>query len=357
VNILFFTGSIDWGGGTERAVTMIGNDLSRKNFNVKILSFFEGASSFYDLEPEIDLLSLQMKGKKPSLHYFNIIFRLRRLLLKNNIDVIVITDVILSLYVLPAIQGTNIKTVYRENFNYFTDLSSFKRKIARILTIKYVDVIVTLTTQDQECYESNKTIPKKITTIYNVKSLKAKQRPEKHSNIVISVGKLSKQKGFDLLLQAWHRVCEHNQDWKLWIIGAGVERQHLEIQAEQLGILQSVEFIGQVSNVEEYYQKASIYVMSSRFEGFPNVLLEAKEMGLPVVSFDCKYGPAEVVRDNIDGFLAEPENTDDLSEKLLHLMDDAELRKRFSQNALQDMRFEPDTILPQWEHTLLGLMK
>jgi glycosyltransferase involved in cell wall biosynthesis len=97
--------------------------------------------------------------------------------------------------------------------------------------------------------------------------------------------------------------------------------------------------------------------MSSRSEGLPNALLEAKEMGLPIVSFDCDNGPREVIRNGVDGFLAQPENTDDLSEKLLRLMSSAALRQEFSQNALQDTRFEPENILPQWEQMLSDLIK
>ena len=117
----------------------------------------------------------------------------------------------------------------------------------------------------------------------------------------------------------------------------------------------SVEFIGRTSEVQKYYKSASVYVMSSRFEGFGFVLIEAKEFGLPIVSFDCPYGPGEVIRNGIDGLLSKPENVDDLSEKLLILMKDSTLRKKFSQNTLQDERFEQETVLPKWEKVINDL--
>jgi len=355
VNILFFTGSIDWSGGTERSVSLVSSYLSSKNMNVKILSFFDGRSSFYDIDPKVELLSLHMQGKNPTLNFVKIVYFLRKLLLSNQIDVIVITDTILSLYVLPAILGTRVKTIYQENFNYFTDLNSKKRKYARHLIVKYVDYIITVSKGDEENYKLVRKKKGHVSAIYNVKPFKALEVANMDTKVVVTVGKLVDQKGYDLLLQAWCKVIGGVPDWKLKIIGEGVDEKRLKELKSDLGLSNSVEFVGKTNEVQKYYKNASLYVMSSRFEGFGFVLIEAKEFGLPIVSFDCPYGPGEVVRDGVDGLLAKPEDTDDLSKKLLVLMQDAELRNKFSQNALKDDRFEQETVLPKWEKVINDL--
>ncbi len=355
LNVLFFTGSMSWGGGTERSVSLISSYLSNRDFNVKVLSFFDGQSSFFMIDPEVELCSLNMQGQSPVIHYLNIIYKLRKFLIHNKIDLIVITDVILSLYVFPAILGTDIKTIYRENFNYFTNLNSLKRKFSRLLAIRYSDFIVTITTDDQKIYESKIRDMNAITTIHNVKPFKTSTEANMDSKIVLAVGKLVKQKGFDMLLHAWSKIIKHEPSWKLQIAGAGVEEEKLKTLCTDLKLDDSVKFVGKISNIQNYYENASIYVMSSRFEGFGFVLIEAKELGLPIVSFDCPYGPGEVVRDGIDGLLAEAENIDDLSEKLLYLMHDKELRIEFSKNSLADSRFEKEIILPKWEKVIRDL--
>ena len=195
----------------------------------------------------------------------------------------------------------------------------------------------------------------RLATIHNVKPFKTLDNANTDVKRVVAVGKLVPQKGFDLLLKAWHKAIQHEQDWKLQIIGAGVEENNLKSLCNSLGLDNSVEFVGKTNDVQSYYKNASIYVMSSRFEGFGFVLIEAKELGLPIVSFDCPYGPGEVVRDRIDGLLAKSENIDDFCEKLLILMQDAELRKKYGQNALNDDRFEQETVLPKWEKVINGL--
>ena len=234
LNILFFVGSIDWGGGTERSVSLISSYLAKRNFNVKVLSFFDGHKSFYKIEPKVELLSLNMKGKSPVLQYIKIAYTLRKLLKEHQIDVVIITDVILSLYVFPAIARTGIKTIYRENFNYFTDLSSRKRKFSRAVTVKYTDFIVTITTDDQKIYESKMKNKGNVTTIYNVKPFKTSEISNMDQKVVVTVGKLVKQKGFDMLLCAWSKVINQKPEWKLQIVGGGIEerkilKQFLEI--------------------------------------------------------------------------------------------------------------------------------
>lgn len=349
LNILFFIGSIKWGGGTERSVSLISSYLSNKDFNVKILSFFDGKSAFYDTDPKVELFSLSMQNRNPTLSYFNVVYYFRKFLTENKIDIIIITDVILSLYVFPAIVGTKIKTIYRENFTADSNFNSIKRGLSRKIMIKYSDMIITMTDQDTFRYQSQVKDITKVQKIHNAKAFKSSNISDGNNNIVLSVGNLRKIKGHDLLLKSWKNIVSKHPKWTLQIVGGGSEEKNLKNLAIKLNISDSVDFVGQTNNVLLYYNRAAIFVLSSRSEGFPNVLLEAKEMGLPTVSFDCPFGPREVIREGIDGLLAEPEDINSLSQQLLKLIESQEMRREFAKAALNDDRFEKNNVLPKWE--------
>ena len=167
---------------------------------------------------------------------------------------------------------------------------------------------------------------------------------------LIGVGRLAGQKGFDFLLEAFSRLARHHEDWTLVIYGEGPERAALEGRIAELGLAGRVELPGWVSDIRERMWESGIFVLSSRFEGFPNALCEAMSCGLPVVSFDCPGGPAEIVRHDMDGFLVPPGDLDKLSGSMEALINDRELRERFGRRAEEVAeRFSMDRVVAQWE--------
>ena len=166
---------------------------------------------------------------------------------------------------------------------------------------------------------------------------------------VIAVGRYTYQKGFDMLLYAWARVCKQVNDWELHIIGDGESHDALAAQIKELSLQDSVVLCPATKNIKEAYQEASILVMSSRYEGFGMVLLEAATAGVPAVSFDCKCGPSEIIKDGETGFLVELGDTAGLAEKMLMLMKDKALRKKMGKAAFADSsRFSTETVMKQW---------
>lgn len=145
---------------------------------------------------------------------------------------------------------------------------------------------------------------------------------------VIAVGRLTHQKGFDRLLEAWNLIRDEFPDWKLTIIGAGEEEHALKELADVLDVTGSVGFVPPVKNMAAVYAYADVYVMSSRYEGFPMVLVEAMAAGLPPVSFVCN-GPDVIIRDGVDGFLAPQGDTDTLASRLAEIMRNADKRREF----------------------------
>ena len=173
-------------------------------------------------------------------------------------------------------------------------------------------------------------------------------------NRVVTIGRYAYQKGYDLLLQAWAelsriRELENGEEWTLDIYGQGDQTDYRQLMTE-LGIdSNKCHLNGPVEDVVKAYQESSIFVLSSRFEGFGMVLIEAMACGLPVVSFDCPAGPDEIITDGVDGLLVPSGDVHALAEKLMTLMSDENLRKRLGQQARQTARrYEMTTIADQW---------
>jgi glycosyltransferase involved in cell wall biosynthesis len=175
--------------------------------------------------------------------------------------------------------------------------------------------------------------------------------------LLLSVGRLENQKGFDYLLQAFSEVIEAHPNWTLVILGEGSLRPVLEDHVNSLGIEDRVRLPGAVGNVAEWYEAADIYVLTSRFEGFPNTLLEALAHGVPAIAVDCETGPKEILRHEVDGLLVPNGDVADLAKSLDQLMGDENLRRVFGTNAIgvRD-RFSMEKIIGMWEALFEDLM-
>jgi glycosyltransferase involved in cell wall biosynthesis len=174
--------------------------------------------------------------------------------------------------------------------------------------------------------------------------------------LLLAVGRLSRQKGFDLLLEAWSTLAGQQPRWRLVILGEGPDRQALEAQIQALGLVQAVLLPGRAGNVSEWYRRADLFVLSSRFEGFPNVLAEAMASGLAVVSTDCPTGPAAIVRDGVDGLLVPVDQPAALRQALARLMHDDALRASMAQRACQLAdRLAPEVVAGRWQQLFAEL--
>ena len=168
---------------------------------------------------------------------------------------------------------------------------------------------------------------------------------------IIAVGRLGREKGFDLLLDAFACSALARSDWQLVILGDGPDRPALQDQVKQLGLSDAVRMPGVVSEPEEWLQHADIFVLPSRFEGFPNALLEAMHCGLPVVAFDCPSGPREIVQNDCTGILVATGDTEALSKAMIRLANDPALRERLGIASARDVaqRFALDRVCAMWE--------
>jgi glycosyltransferase involved in cell wall biosynthesis len=171
--------------------------------------------------------------------------------------------------------------------------------------------------------------------------------------IVLAAGRLIRQKGFDRLIPAFARVARRHPDWSLRICGRGPKRKALQRQIEDHELTDKVTLPGAVTNLDEQMANASLFVLSSRFEGLPMVILEAMSKGLPVVSFDCPTGPREVIDHGRDGILVPDGDIDALAAAIVELIDDDEKRRRYGAAAVAKAQlYSLDVVGPLWEALL-----
>lgn len=212
--------------------------------------------------------------------------------------------------------------------------------------IKKCSALVTLTNADSNSWKSYKnsiTIPNFVTMYPNNPNI------TKNKKQIISVGRLEKQKGYDILINIWRIVHLKHPEWILKIYGSGSEKTILEHMINNLGLSDTCIINDPVPDIYNKYQESSIYVMSSRYEGFGLVLTEAMSCALPCISFKCPHGPEEIISNEIDGFLIEPYNTNLFAEKICYLIENEDLRLTMGLNARNNVkRYLSDNIMSQW---------
>ncbi len=189
-------------------------------------------------------------------------------------------------------------------------------------------------------------------------ALRALPEPsEGREALIVTVGRLTHQKGFDVLLHAFAQIAHNFKDWRLAIIGEGVERRSLAALSEELLLASRVTFVGQTSEVVAWMSKAGLVVQPSRFEGFPNVVLESMGLGAAVISSNCASGPAELIEDGVNGRLVAVDDVESLAQVMAQLMSSPEERARLGRAATAVReRFRQDAVMERWETCLVPVV-
>ncbi|MCR5848944.1 MAG: glycosyltransferase family 4 protein [Lachnospiraceae bacterium] len=353
--IVFFSGGIDRSGGTERVLSIIASGLAARDYEVIIVSMCGEKKSHYPLDERIRIYYMEAPGF--SKRIIGNIRKLKDIVVKEKPDYWVDVDIILGLYtVFVKNRQKGMKWISWEHFNYYTKFPYYAglRKFTRRMVCKKSDYLVVLSKEDEGYYRSNEKIKGELLSIPNPSPYEAKESTKEREKTVLAAGRLTAIKGFDMLLEAWSKIENEFPDWKLVIAGEGEEREKLEGMIASMKIKRA-ELPGFIENMPDMYEKASVFVLSSRNEGFVMVLLEAMSFGLPCVGFGCKAGVKELIIDGKNGFVAEPEDCDDMAEKLRKVMSDEELRKKMCRYSTEHVRsFDIDCILDLWENQIFG---
>lgn len=209
-----------------------------------------------------------------------------------------------------------------------------------------LDRLVVLTRSDKEQWERKCS---NVIRISNPNPLINNPFSKLNYKSAISIGRLDPQKGYDILIVVWSIVTKKHPDWVLNIYGQGDSEQMLRERILAFGIGDNVKLCGLTTDVVSCYINSSMYLMSSRYEGLPMVLIEAMSCGLPVISFDCECGPREIISDVVDGFLVESNDIQSFADKICLLIENENLRSEMGKNAIaKSKRFSVDQIMPQW---------
>lgn len=255
--------------------------------------------------------------------------------------------------VVTKLAPAHLITVGQDHLNFETRTSTEERRAGMEQSISGLDSFVVLTRADAHDYQKlqgggSRTL---ITAIPNALPWPMASEPAAlSSKTVVAAGRLVPQKAFSRLVDAFAPVARHRPDWQLHIYGAGVQRDEIAERINHLGVGSNVLLKGYTTDLPSVLANASIYAMSSVFEGFPMVLLEAMSQGLPLVSFDCPRGPAEIIHDGLNGRLVPDGDSEAFTAALLEMIDDDDRRRRMGATAYADARaYEPRSVARRWE--------
>lgn len=350
MNVCFVEGDMSRRGGTERMTSLLANALSNSH-NVYVVSLsFAGEELFFKLNESVEHIILPSNGDK--LDNICKIRELHRFIKDKKIDWLINVDVGCCIFGIPAAKGTKTKVITWEHANYYNNWNSKVFPCFRKYAAKCSDCVVVLTEKDKNNYLKNIKTKKPIVVIPNPVETR-EYKYDINSKIILSAGLLLPIKGFEKAIEAASVVLPKYPEWKWEICGDGPERNKLIALIHKYGLEKQFILLGTVNNMQDKYQKSAMYVMTSKMEGLPMVLLEAKSYGLPIVSFDIMTGPSDIVQDGINGYLVEKDNVVELAEKIEMLIADSEMRKQFSANSqIEIEKFSFEKTLEKWENIL-----
>ena len=371
IHIAYCIPSLDHSGGMERVLTAKANYLADQlGYDVSIIiTDDKGTNPYFPLSEKVHVVQLDVNidslwqypiWKRFYLYKKKMRIYQRRLgkclnLLKPDITISLLRR---EINFLTKIHDGSAKVgeihfgryKYREaNFAFlpnFVNQWITNRWMAQLdKNVKRLDRFVVLTHEDATYWKGMTN----LTVIPNPITINQGQHTNGQSKQVIAVGRYTNQKGFDLLISAWKTVNKKHPDWILNIYGGG-NKDAYQNQVDEVGVTNVIKCNGPVSNIAEKYQESSIFVLSSRFEGLPLVLMEAMSIGLPPIAFTCPCGPRDIIHDGEDGILCENGNIEQLAEGICQLIENEQLRQEMGQKAAQNIqRYTIDNIMKQWD--------
>jgi GalNAc-alpha-(1->4)-GalNAc-alpha-(1->3)-diNAcBac-PP-undecaprenol alpha-1,4-N-acetyl-D-galactosaminyltransferase len=344
------------GGGAERQLAEMANYWAARGIAVSLITWSEPGSDFYKLHADVHRINLQraMRWRALSRTFGNLrhIVRLRRAVISTAPSTVLSFIAENNILTILACWGLEARIVVSERSQPEYDVSvAFVWRVLRRLLYVRCDAVIAQTTEAASWIERNCRV-KSLVIPNALRELCAPHR--QRETLIIAVGRLSREKGFDLLLHGFAMNAARYPDWRVVILGEGGERSALTKLRDGLGLSDRVQFAGQATEVEEWMARASIVVQPSRFEGFPNVVLEAMGMGAAVISANCHSGPSELIEDGVNGRLVPVDDAVALAHVLEELMGDAATRGRLGREAMGVReRFRQGRVMALWSNSLL----
>lgn len=377
LKLVYVTPAIYSAGGVERVVTMKASYFAEEyGYDVTIIvTEGNGCDSFFPLSGKVKVVNLEINFEelwtcsfiKKVMVYLKKQRRYRKLLTQELMRIcpeITISTLRREINFLNDIRDGSRKIgelhVNRANYrNFKTEKSNLLKDIFAkfwsnnlVRHLKKLDKLVVLTEKDREAWtelEHVEVIPDPLSFVPQSVSPLTEKR-------IIAVARYSHEKGIDLLLHAWAKVEKQCNDWRLDVFGEGDPTPYEQLIDELAIDRCRCRLNGRTNNIEQEYLKSSIAVCSSRFEGFGLVIIEAMACGLPVISFDCPWGPRSIIKNGEDGILVENDNPSVLAKEILLLANNPDLYMRMGISAQQNVqRFSLENVAVQWKQLFESL--
>lgn len=359
------------GGGAERVTANLANYWAELGWDITVVTLASCDLDFYELHPAVKRSALNLATDSSNVvvglwHNMQRVTALRRFLRNTRPTIALGMMTTANVLLAWASLGLPISAVGSEHIHPPRYRLSLLWERLRQVSYGRLDTVTALTSESALWLKTHTTV-RKVSVIPNAVAWPMPVQEPKISpesvcphgrKVLLAVGRIERQKGFDYLLEAFAGVVEKHSDWDLVILGQGSLGPIFERQLHTMGLQNRVFLPGRVGNVGDWYGRADIYAMSSRFEGFGNTLAEALAHGVPSVSFDCETGPRDIIRHEVDGLLVPPDDVASLTAALDRLMSDAPLRRAFAKRAVEAReRFSMTRIAKLWESLFLESLR
>lgn len=342
-------------GGAERVLSTLANAWAQRGHFITVATM-DNSAPFYPLAPSVRFRPLGLATQSGSGIGSRAAGNCRRLaalqlcIRQVRPDLVVSFMTRTNVIAILAARNSGVRVVACEHTDPRHQELNPVWSALRIATYPLADVVTFLTAniaQRWELWLAGKTwlMPNPIAMDSTISAVRFG-----YPRNLIAAGRLIPLKGFDLLVEAFQRIAGRHVDWGLTILGEGFMRSQLELQIERAGLTGRVQMPGLVRNPPDWFAGADLFVLSSRYEGLPCALCEAMACGIPAVSFDCDSGPADVIRNGVDGVLVPAGDTNSLSDALDRLITDTPARERMGLRAIEvQERFGMEKILARWD--------
>lgn len=349
-------------GGAERVMSELVNTCANRGWNVRLVTIADSNTDFYTLDPRVDRIALNSNGVSGNVlialsRNWQRIRRLRQAVTAFKPRAVLVFGARTNVLAFLALMGAGVPVVLSERTDPFAINIGFPWRNLRPWVYRGADKVVAQTITVAEKMNANwalhnlETIPNPLARELPAISEICGER----SNVLLSVGRLSREKGHDILLDAWADVREEFPGWRLRLVGDGPERNRLEAQATRLGLSSCLEFAGPARPVWPEYLSARIFVLPSRREGFPNALLEALACGCVCIASDCNSGPAELLKNGVLGQLYAPNTAEELAAALRSALRQSSSGANLMAAEEVRSQYAIDTIVDQWTGMLIKI--
>lgn len=357
MKIGFFIGGLGT-GGAQRVICNLSNYLSQKH-SVTIITMSSITSS-YKLNENVEHISLEKQSEKSNFIIRNIkrIIRLNQIIKQQDYDIIITFLPITSFIMLLFRKRIKIPIIVSVRNDPKIEYSSKISNLLMRLLYPLADGFIFQTEEAKKYFDSIDNITKKNSIILpNPINEDFIEEPfgGERKKVIVSVGRLAEQKNHMLLINAFNKVADKYSDYKLIIYGEGHLRHKLEEKIRELNLEERVKLAGSVKNIKHYIRDASLFILSSDYEGMPNALMEAMALGLPVISTDCPCGgPRFLIKNGINGLLVPTNDCDSMAEAIDKILGDKNFSAALGKQAVRIVEeLDPIKIYKQWENYII----